>query len=58
MNTIEATFILGQIKREAEKAHMDSEAEALGMAISMLNSPENRHAPVQNIRQKKGSGDD
>lgn len=37
MKVIEAVHILEMIKQECEKEHMDSEAEALNMAIQVLN---------------------
>ena len=37
MKVIEAVHILGMIKEQCEKEHMDSEAEACNMAIQVLN---------------------
>ena len=37
MKVIEAVHILGMIQKECEKEHMDSEAEALNMAIQIMH---------------------
>ena len=37
MKVVEAMHILGMIQKECEKEHMDSEAEALSLAIQVLN---------------------
>lgn len=40
MNKVTADFILNKIRQAFEKAYMDSEVEALQMAIDALKQPE------------------
>ena len=54
MRCKEAVFYLEQIKNVCEKSHMDTEAEALSMAIGMLQERErNRQAWAELIAEER-----
>ena len=49
MRCKEAVFYLEQIKNVCEKSHMDTEAEALSMAIEMLKEHEQHRRSWEEI---------
>lgn len=56
MNKVTADFILNKIRQAFEKAYMDSEVEALQMAIDALRSVQNDE-PLAEAYEKKNKED-